>query len=294
MKGCIQVNCLLIMPSSRNNDGDYGIFYDFPLGIAYISGAMKRIEGIRTITLNMNQIREEQTRENRCSAVARIIEEESIDVVLTDGLFVMYPRIREIIETAKSVRNNIVTVVGGGIVSADPEASMKALEYVDYGVVGEGETTIVELILALLERRPVDAIQGLVYKEQDELVITQPRPATKALRQLPWCDYKGFGVDKYLNQKAKADFESNHPWFAKPTLPITTSRSCRQLCTFCFHPEGSGYRRRDLDDLFAELDHLVAAYHPTGITLTDAMVCMPQSLLEEFCCGMKKYNIPYI
>lgn len=288
------MNCLLVMPSSKRNDGDYGMYYDFPMGIAYISGAMKRLPGIRTIPVNLNQIPGEQTAENRCRIIAEMIEKESVDVVLTGGLFVFYERIREVIETAKKVSESIVTVVGGGIISGDPEASMEALEFADYGVIGEGEITVAELCAALLERRSTESIQGLIRKKDGKLATTGPRAVIKDFSQLPWCDYEAFGMAEYLDQSPKISFEANHPWMAKPSLPVLTSRSCPQMCTFCFHPEGSGYRRRDLDDVFAELDAAVEKYRPGSITMSDALVCMPQPMLENFCRRIAKYNIPWL
>ncbi len=168
-----------------------------------------------------------------------------------------------------------------------------SLEFVDYGVIGEGETTVAELCAALLEKRSAGDIQGLIYKKDGTLTVTEPRPVVRDFSQLPWCDYEAFGVGEYLNQHSKVSCEANTPWFARPTLPVMASRSCPQMCTFCFHPEGSGYRQRDIDDVLAELDHVVGKYHPATITLSDAMVCMPLPALEKFCRGIAKYNIPW-
>ena len=45
----------------------------------------------------------------------------------------------------KSIAPNVITIVGGGMMTSDPIPAMTALHGVaDYGVIGEGEITVAE------------------------------------------------------------------------------------------------------------------------------------------------------
>ena len=46
----------------------------------------------------------------------------------------------------------------GGIITSDPEASMEALEYVDIGVIGEGEVTMYLEILFLAIKKKLSKL----------------------------------------------------------------------------------------------------------------------------------------
>src|SRR3989344_2648696 len=135
-----KLNYLVVMPRHVQNIGDG---YSFPLGIPYISSSMK-FTGHKVFTLNLNH------REgNVLDILKKEIEENKIDVIATGGQSFQYVPIKEVLKATKEINNRIITIVGGGIITSDPETAMEALEYVDYGVIGEGEITICELCNAL-------------------------------------------------------------------------------------------------------------------------------------------------
>ena len=117
-----EFNYLLVMPRLIQNMGDG---YSFPLGIAYISASMKKA-GHNVITLNLNHRNGEVD-----EIIRKEIKENKINVVATGGLSFQYSTVRRVVEAAKRVNRDIVTIVGGGIISGDPEPAMKALEYAD-------------------------------------------------------------------------------------------------------------------------------------------------------------------
>lgn len=282
------MNCLLVMPNTLYDNEVFTEYYHFPLGIGYISAVMKKVPGIRVTNLNMNQAGRE-----RHEIIRDWIRRHEIDMVLTGGLCTLYPRIREILEAAKQERADIVTVVGGGVVSGDPEAAMSALEFADYGVIGEGERTIDELCRALRDHGDPGGVKGLIYRRDGDWVLTGVREEIRDLGQIPWCDYEGFGFREYLGQRFNLSYENHERWQTAPTLSMLSSRSCPHKCTFCFHPEGGVYRQRDLDDVFAELTHLVHEYQPQSIAFVDEMIGMSQANLEKFCRGIQRFNLPW-
>lgn len=273
-----RLNFLLVMPRLVQNIGDG---YSFPLGIAYVSSSMKKA-GFNVVTLNLNH-REGDVFE----VLNRVIDENRIDVVATGGLSFQYNTIRSVVESAKRVGRDIVTVVGGGIINGDPEAAMAALEYADFGVIGEGEITLCELGRTLEGGGDILAVDGLICKEGTSYRKTGKRREIDDLDSLPWPDYEGFDVEKYLNAPPSGISGLNE----KHVVFMLGSRSCPYNCTFCFHTVGRKYRQRSLDSIFAELDYLVSRYGVGFVCMADELFARKKERVREFCRGMKKYNL---
>ena len=135
-----KLNILLVMPRFVRNLGEG---YNFPLGIAYISSSLKKA-GNNIFTLNLNH---EQGKVQ--DILDKEIKEHNINILMTGCLSFQYISVKNIIESAKQIKPSITTIVGGGIITAEPEISMKALEFADIGIIGEGEETSCDLINAI-------------------------------------------------------------------------------------------------------------------------------------------------
>mgnify|MGYP001566633989 CR=1 FL=1 len=275
-----KLNYLLVMPRLVQNIGDG---YSFPLGIAYISSVMKKA-GYNVITLNLNH-----HNGDIYEIIKKEIEEKKIDVVATGGLSFQYNMVRHVVEVAKQVNNEIVTIVGGGIISGDPEAAMIALEYADFGVIGEGEITINELCNSLENSRKFSEIDGIIYKSGNSYITTKLRKEMENIDSIPWPDYKGFEIEKYLRIPPPGISGLNR----QNTIFMLASRSCPYNCTFCFHSAGKKYRQRSLDSFFEELDYMVLQYNIKFICMADELFARNIQRVKEFCERIKKYNIQW-
>jgi radical SAM superfamily enzyme YgiQ (UPF0313 family) len=272
------LNYLLVMPRLVQNVGDG---YSFPLGIAYVSAALKKA-GFNVTALNLN---------HREGDVAEILRDEirarAIDVVATGGLSFQYSTVRKVIESSKRARPDVITIVGGGIITSDPEPAMTALEFADYGVVGEGELTAVELARALEAGESPSAVSGLIYRGPAGAWLKTPaRKEIRNIDELAWPDYEGFDLKKFFDSSPSISGLNR-----KNTVFMIASRSCPYNCTFCFHTVGRKYRQRTLDNFFAELDHMVKTYDIHYICLADELFSNNIERLKEFCARIKKYNL---
>lgn len=257
--------------------------YVFPLGLAYISASLKQA-GFKVVTLNLNHCEGDVF-----EIIKSTIEENNVHVVATGGISPQYHLVKSVVESAKQVDDRIITVVGGGIISADPETAMAALEQVDYGVIGEGEATMCELARALENGGEMAEVDGLIFKDGSGYKTTGRRRDIEDVNTIPWPDYEGFDVDKYLAAQSAGFGGLNK----KRMICMMGSRSCPYNCTFCFHTNGRKYRQRSLDDFFAELDHLVSRYNIEYISLADELFAPDSERVKEFCARLKRYNLPW-
>ncbi|MBF0454390.1 MAG: cobalamin-dependent protein [Magnetococcales bacterium] len=271
---------LLVMPRTVQRAGDG---YFFPLGILYVSSSLKAA-GHEVYTLNLNH------RDGRVDEIiADEIQRHQITVVATGGLSFQYNSIRSIVEAAKKVDENIVTILGGGIITSDPHVAMTAIEFGDYGVVGEGELTICELCDCLERGGDVSAVNGVIYKvDQEKYQTTAVREEVKDLNTLPWPDYDGFELEKYL-----ASAPGISGMNRTNTVFMVASRSCPYECTFCFHTTGQKYRQRKMEDFFAELEYMISKYNIDFLCLADELFSTNIRRVRKFCAGISQYNIKW-
>ena len=136
-----KLNILLVIPRYRTYSKSN--HYVMPLGILYISSYLKQaqVANVRTVNLNHKEGEEE-------NILSDLIGQHHTDILGIGGLSGEYQDIARIIKLAKKINPSIKTIVGGGIMTADPVTAMHSMPEIDYGIIGEGEITLVELITA--------------------------------------------------------------------------------------------------------------------------------------------------
>ena len=276
---------LLVMPRSAPKPKRH---YEFPLGTAYIASAI-RDAGHEVVPLNLNPLDLSVD-----VAVREMVERHKPDVCAAGTLSPFMSQIETIFATAKRAKPDIVTVAGSGIVSGDPDLALNFLD-MDYGVMGEGEETIVELAEALERGTDPGKVRGLVFQDANgERVTTPRRPIIRDVDSIAWPDYDSFGIEDFLDAQTRADNWFFHTEDDPRSLPMIGSRSCIYNCNFCYHPLGKTYRQRSLDGLFEELEHNVARYKPSMISFLDELFSTGPERILEFCERIKPLGLKWM
>ena len=135
------------------------------------------------------------------------------DIVAISSTSQDYEIARRIAREAKGLNQNVITVLGGHHVTYLPGTMTSEF---DYGVLGEGEETILELVRHIfkygLGGNPtiLRQIKGIAFHEGGCVATTPPRDAIFPLDRIP------------------------HPIRDRRTAPyIMTSRGCPYRCAFC-------------------------------------------------------------
>lgn len=239
----------------------------FPVGLAYVIAALKRA-GHSVDCLNLNLVTDLKIEENR------------FDIVATGGLACHLSDIEHIVELARV--SGVKTVVGGGIVSSEPELMTRELQ-VDYAVIGEGEVTVCELLRCLENGEDVHAVPGLAFVENDRFFLTEPRKPIMDLDSLPYPDYESLGFQEHLSTFRPSDLYYLDYFDHPRGYPIVASRSCPFECTFCYHPLGRVYRQRSIDSIMEELQAVVPKYRINVIEILDELFSLDGERLKVFC-----------
>ncbi|MBF0463795.1 MAG: cobalamin-dependent protein [Nitrospirae bacterium] len=158
---------------------------------------------------------------------------------------------------------DVLIILGGPHVTSNYEHAM-SFEAFDYGVVGEGEATVLELLNALYEGRPVADIKGIVYRDTNgKLLNTGRREYIQDLDTLP---YPAFDLISDINLYKPPP--SNYKTL--PVVNMITSRGCPSGCTFCDkNIFGRMYRKRSAQNVFDEIMYLWEKYRIREIAFVD-------------------------
>ena len=187
----------------------YPAEYDFhilPVGVGYISHALSKADIPNTV-VDMQLGYELSTLKQR-------IREFEPDIVGLSMMSFGYPRNYQLLEKIKQWFPNIKTVVGGPHMIMG-EKVLQECSIIDFGVVGEGEETIVELCGG---ESPVSAIKGLVYRETiGEVIYAGNRPFIADYDANGFPTFAEFEMEKYDNR----------------IMHVATSRGCPYKCIYC-------------------------------------------------------------
>lgn len=144
-------------------------------------------------------------------------------------LYALFEGIKEAAPTAR-------LAVGGPHVTIMRDQVLRECTAIDYGVVYEGEHTLVELCLG---SQPEERIKGLISRADGNITYAGDRPFETNLDALPWPRYRKFELDRYTNE-----------------MTIYSSRGCPQKCTFCPNRIISPYfRARSSQDVVDEVEY---------------------------------------
>jgi len=135
------MNVLIVVPRFKETDELTRIYTPIfiPVGLAYISAALKEA-GIKSAFLNLNLCRDDVEEK-----IKKVLSQEDYGYVLTGGLSVHYKAVKRCIQSVRKYAPPARVVLGGGMISSQPELMWKHLRP-DYLVIGEGEETIVDLV----------------------------------------------------------------------------------------------------------------------------------------------------
>ena len=252
--------------------------YMFPVGLSYITAALKKAKH-NVDALNLNHYSGSIT-----DILSSKLSQKKYDFVCTGGNALGYLVIEKIVEVAKSHSTKPKIILGGPIITTLPKLIFSEFG-IDFGVIGEGEETVVELIDAVIQNRTLEGVKGIVFREGNQVVITEKRNPIENLDAIPFPDFEGLEFEKQLNN-SHCNFLIWTTILDNPRVyPLLASRSCPFQCTFCYHD--SRYRKRSIQNIMAEINMAVDKYGINYIIIYDDCFSFDKERIKEFCSEIK-------
>jgi anaerobic magnesium-protoporphyrin IX monomethyl ester cyclase len=155
-------------------------------------------------------------------------------------------------EIAKTVSEDIVTVVGGQHFSFTPGESLSDYPEIDYIVRGEGEVTLVELIKALGKGGDLREVKGISFRHEGKAVHNPSRAQIEDMDKLPYPAY-------HLVENNVKNYHFTMMAGRNATyLVLEGSRGCAHKCTFCtqWNHWGGVWRTKSPKRIADEIEYL--------------------------------------
>ena len=196
-----------------------------------------------------------------------ILRQFNPDIVGIRGMIIHKEIFHETARQAKLFNDKITVIAGGPYPSFDHEAFND--QNIDYIVVGEGEITFGELLEKLISGQKPLAVQGIIYKNDQGIVVNPPRPFITDLDSLPFPDYSLVDENKYTKFV-------NWSYSRRKQRLIFSSRGCPYQCIYCHALFGKTFRSRSPQNV---VDEILLGVRDFGV--------------EDFCFIDDTFNLDY-
>ena len=257
-------NNKILLVSANKHAEPYPVY---PLGISYIQTYLNETSPdleIRLFDINLQQLSDLQNLLNTFDPGMIGISLRNVDDV---NLYVKESFIegyRKVVEITRKHSDGVI-VLGGAGFSVFPELLFNKLKP-DFGVFGEGEETLLQLVRALTDGNSYRGIDGLLYGRNNEVVFNKR---------------KNFFDDLSLRFNDKL---IDYYWQYSGMLNVQTKRGCPYNCIYCTYPliEGSKVRTLNMEKI---IDSIKVLYDQKGIDylfFTDSVFNISNEYNYEF------------
>ena len=216
-----------------------------------------------------------------------IIEEIRVRKPVLVGISCYTPEYHWTMEMARKIKERTgVSIVVGGI-----HATIKQEDFifkgspVDFAIIGEGETPLTELVLALKEQRPLKQHGSIAYLDKNGDASIGTCNIEKDIAAYPSPDYRKIDMRSFLKP---VSYHIRN--IALSGVEIFTSRGCPYQCEFCNNTYmwqsqkiAPAIRYRDVDRVIDELKYMAAVYGIDGFYVLDDCFLLSKQRVADFC-----------
>lgn len=253
------MKAVLIQPPGRH------LFKVPPLGLGYIAATLKRNEfKIKIFDLNAEN-----------SSLKELLAFEKPEIVGVSCVVANARQAFEIIRKLKIFLPECFIVVGGPYPSIMGEQMLSRHREIDAAVVGEGESTTLELFERLQNEQRLDDINGLIFRDKNRI---KRNPSRKPIEPL---DSLLFPAREELPMKL----------YGENAGVIFTSRGCPYQCIFCSRPVfGRKWRGHSPEYVLEEIEHMRKRYGISYLSFLDDNFTFDLERAEKIFDGIVSKN----
>ncbi len=273
--------------------------FDCPLGLsigqAYLSGAV-RAAGHDTSIIHVCEWLDYPFDIER---IVSDVKDYGPDLIAISTGANHYPEMRKTAEALKE-KLGLPIVFGGIHTTLNTGTVLRDNPYIDFGNVGEGDDSLIDLIRAIDTGSDTTRIPNLWARRDGQIVQNISRPL-KDITAIPWMDLENWEFKKIT--------ENRRGW-----VNVYMNRGCPYRCTYC-HNNGVakilqgnfkaktssnadiGYLRlRGIDDMIGELKAILDKYDfVSAFSFNDDTFTMDQEHMKKFLVRYKKeIGMPFV
>lgn len=249
-----------------------------PLGLGYLSAVLEnagyyvRIIDCKPLRLDAIDLVEK-------------LKKEKPDIIGLTSTVLEIGRSCQISNALKKSLPDSFIIIGGPHLTSLPMETMRNSAF-DVGVIGEGENTMLELA-ERINRNELDfeKVDGIIYRENEELTITQPRGYIEDLDSLPF-------PARHLLPPLSEYSPGPASYLKLPQGHMMTSRGCPYQCIFCDKKTfGNKVRLRSPTNVVDEVRELIDTHGAKDIRFFDDSFTVDNDRIFKICEELDNQNI---
>jgi len=265
---------------SKTGKADYG--YWLPLGPGFLaSSAIQAGHKAEIIDCGPNGYSYDD--------VKRILKQSKPDAIGVSANIAIKNQSTTLVQSLKD-DFDVPIFMGGSLATTFPSNALKDNPHLSFILRGEAEKTIPEVLNKLEKGHSLKDVPGIGYRENGNIIVTEPREPTKNLDELPPPAWQLYDIPIYKSLPLQT--------LKHPAVPYLSSRGCPYArCTFCF--EGGiaapKYRRHSVERVINDIKILVEKHNVKEVAFWDDIFFVNQDWFLEFCKRFKeeKIDIPW-
>jgi radical SAM superfamily enzyme YgiQ (UPF0313 family) len=189
-------------------------------------------------------------------------------------------------QMAKFAKNHGCKVIVSSSDATDHTADY-LLHDTDYVIIGEVEQTLKELVHFLQgEVALTEPIAGIVWKDNDTIRRSAPRPVMQHLDDLPMPAWDLVDIEGY-----RRSWVDKHGYFS---INCSTTRGCPFKCNWCAKPiYGNRYNARSPEHVVKELNFLYKNYGFDHVWFCDDIFGLKPGWVAQFAALLKKEKLKF-
>ena len=250
-----------------------------PIGILYIASYLRE-RGHETIVFDVDpELNDPLPR----------LKEIAPDIIGFTLMTTYYKKTDATIRLLKQKMPDVIICAGGIHPSALPKRTVVELGGgIDFVVCGEGELVMAEVCDALESGKTIKNIPGTIHLVGGKVIDNGRAEPISDLDIIPFPARNLLDMENYMTPPG--------PIKGLPlvrTTNLISSRGCNAACTFCGNQVlfDRGVRRRSVDNVISEIEHLVDDYGLNGFNFTDDVFLSDQEWAKEFCNKLIDKNL---
>lgn len=242
-----------------------GLFY--PVGLGYVSASLKTAgHEVKILDVDVHEMSKEES-------LQAINSLGNYDILASGGLTNSFSFFEWLIPRVKQANPKMKIILGNSLVSSSPKLFIENIP-ANFGITGEGERTVVELVDAIENKKDVQKVKGIVSKEGE----TAPAEPLKNIDDAPWPSWEFWPTIKTY---VKRPFHGSG-FFRK--MNIISSRGCPYSCNFCADIlKQFPYRCHSAERTVAEIKFLKKEYGVRFISFSDPLFTGNKNHVFELC-----------
>ena len=246
-----------------------------PLGLAYLAAALERAgHDVELIDANALRLDPDET-----VKMAAASAPDAIGITCVTPLF---PVVAYIGRSLKQALPDVPIIVGGPQVTIMPELTMENPAF-DYGVEGEAEIALPQILEAISGRVPPVDVGGALYRRDGQVVLGGPAEVTP-IDEIPLPARDRLPNDRYFDMTTESRRVSS----------IMTARGCPYKCAFCErYIRGGHYRMRSAESVVDELELLITKYGCTEVVIYDDTFTANKNRAAEICESILRRGLKF-